>query len=136
MANIPKLDHFNQEIQFGCPSQQVVNCNLDGKASGLLWKKKTPINLKITNWTKTKVIHTNWVQHRSIPQTDNTLPTHGHSSSNWYPPVSHHVIGSASESRYPQCNRRPPVSTLVPYRIVSNYGPGVYFFQATFYPGY
>ena len=70
---------------------------------------KTPINLKITNGTKTKVVHTNRVQHRSIPQPDNTLPTHGHSSSNWYPPqVSHHVIESASESRYPQCSRRPP----------------------------
>ena len=70
---------------------------------------KTPINLKITNGAKTKVVHTNRVQHRCIPQTVNKVPTHGHSSSTWYSPqVSHHVIESASESRYPQRSRRAP----------------------------
>ena len=70
---------------------------------------KTPINLHITNGKSSKVVHTNRVRHRIIPQTDSTLSTQGHSSS-WYPPqVTHHVIDSGPESsRYPQRNRRPP----------------------------
>ena len=72
----------------------------------------SPINAKISDGLRTRVVHINRLRHRVIPQwTDSPLsPTH--TSDAWQPPQIDHVIVSADSPepirRYPQRERRPP----------------------------
>ena len=71
-----------------------------------------PVNLKITDGKRTKVVHMNRVQHRVQPQgVTEEVPLETSRAPEWCPPQIDHLevpCSMESERRYPQRNRRPP----------------------------
>ena len=71
-----------------------------------------PVNLKITDGKRTKVVHMNRVQHRVQPQgVTEEVPLETSRAAEWCPPQIDHLevpCSMESERRYPQRNRRPP----------------------------
>lgn len=70
--------------------------------------------MEISDGTRTKVVHTNRLQHRSQPdglETHENAPT-DRTPQPWNPPMVDHVYvpppAPAPERRYPQRERRPP----------------------------
>ena len=73
---------------------------------------KGPVNLKITDGKRIRVVHKNRVQHRVQPQqhTEEASPETSQTAE-WCPPQIDHLEAPSameSERRYPQRNRRPP----------------------------
>ena len=73
---------------------------------------KGPVNLKITDGKRIRVVHKNRVQHRLQPQqhTEEASPETSQTAE-WCPPQIDHLEAPSameSERRYPQRNRRPP----------------------------
>ena len=71
----------------------------------------SPVNLKITDGKRTKVVHMNRVQHCVQPQgVTEEVPLETSQAAEWCPPQIDHLevpCSMESERRYPQRNRRP-----------------------------
>ena len=78
----------------------------------------SPINMKISDGQRTRVVHVNRLRHRIQPQpNDPTIPLQ-HQTSNWYPPQIEHLVVSDTTPtptqplvnipRYPCRIRQPP----------------------------
>ena len=77
---------------------------------------KSPITAEICDGRRTRVVHTNRLQHRYIPGQLDTAElddiNNRHECTDWAPPSVDHIVLSPAEQtvtpRYPQRNRRPP----------------------------
>ena len=73
---------------------------------------KSPVTMEIYDGKRTKVVHTNRLQHRYVPgQHDAAVPGNtegGNDCLEWAPPSVDHVTLSPVPHRYPHRERRPP----------------------------
>ena len=79
---------------------------------GWIQEIASPVNAKISDGLRTRVVHVNRLRHRVIPQRADAPLSPTHISDAWQPPQIDHVIVSADSLEpircYPQRERRPP----------------------------
>ena len=108
--SVTRTFSVGEPIWLSIPTARKLQPRWEGK-----WTVKQiigPVNLKITDGKRTKVVHMNRVQHRVQPQKfTEEMPLETSRAAQWCPPQIDHLevpYPMELERRYPQRNRRPP----------------------------
>ena len=108
--SVTRIFSVGEPIWLSIPTARKLQPRWEGKWT--VQEIRGPVNLKITDGKRTKVVHMNRVQHRVQPQQHmEEVPPEISQAAEWCPPQIDHLevpCAMEPERRYPQRNRRPP----------------------------